>query len=88
MNNYLLRQLLGLFMFVISALPSYVFAEQCWFNFTLPENAYWYAGGRGCIWLCSDGYEKDEEKSICVALSEPERKLNSELMESLMEQNR
>jgi len=88
MTNYLKRKLSFIFIVVIAALPSYVLAEQCWFNFTLPENAYWYAGGRGCIWLCSDGYEKDEEKSICVALPESERKLNSEVMESLMEQNR
>jgi len=88
MKNYVSRSLQFILIFVCVSLPAKTFAEQCWFNFTLPENAYWYAGGRGCIWLCSDGYEKDEDKSVCVALPESERKLNSEVMESLIEQNR
>ena len=88
MKNYISRSLQFYLVFLCVSLPAKAFAEQCWFNFTLPENAYWYAGGRGCIWLCSDGYEKDEDKSVCIALPESERKLNTEVMESLMEQNR
>ena len=87
MKNYTSRLLIFTLLYVFVSLPAKAFAEQCWFNFPLPENAYWYAGGRGCIWLCSDGYEKDEDKSVCIALPESERKLNSEVMESLIEQN-
>ncbi len=61
--------------------------SQCWFNFKLPPNAFWYAGGRGCIWECDQGFEKDEQKNLCVELSERKKKEQLEILKSLEEQN-